>query len=198
MNSADQEAPLRRLLERMRQGDQSAAEQLLVAFGPHLRLLVRRQLSSDLQAKFDSVDVVQSVWGDLVNRFRDNEFHFPDVPHLRAFLIKATQNRFIDKVRKHRRASEREQPLAESSGSDQPVAEQPSPADEAHAGDVWDKLLLLCPPQHRNLLDLKRQGFSLAEIAAHTGLHEGSIRRILYDLARRFALAGADGERRTS
>jgi hypothetical protein len=28
-------------------------------------------------------------------------------------------------------------------------------------------------------------GYSLAEISAATGFHEGSIRRILYDLARR-------------
>jgi RNA polymerase sigma-70 factor (ECF subfamily) len=45
-----------------------------------------------------------------------------------------------------------------------------------------------CPPAHREILVLKRQGFLLAEIAARTGLHEGSIRRILYDLARRMAV----------
>ena len=50
----------------------------------------------------------------------------------------------------------------------------------------------LCPPAHHNLLELKRQGFPLAEIAARTGLHESSVRRILYDLARR--LAAARGE----
>jgi DNA-binding IclR family transcriptional regulator len=34
---------------------------------------------------------------------------------------------------------------------------------------------------------MKRQGCSLAEIAAKTGFHESSVRRILYDLARRLA-----------
>jgi RNA polymerase sigma-70 factor (ECF subfamily) len=34
---------------------------------------------------------------------------------------------------------------------------------------------------------LKRQGLSLAEIAERTALHEGSVRRILYELARRLA-----------
>ena len=32
-------------------------------------------------------------------------------------------------------------------------------------------------------------GFRLGEIAARTGMHEGSVRRILYDLARRLAVA---------
>jgi RNA polymerase sigma-70 factor (ECF subfamily) len=45
-----------------------------------------------------------------------------------------------------------------------------------------------CPPAHREILVLKRQGLLLSEIAARTGLHEGSIRRILYDLARRLAV----------
>ena len=35
---------------------------------------------------------------------------------------------------------------------------------------------------------MKRQGLPLAEIAGTTGLHEGSVRRILYDLARRLAI----------
>ncbi len=45
----------------------------------------------------------------------------------------------------------------------------------------------LCPPAHRDLLELKRQGFPLAEIAARTGLHESSVRRIVYDLQRKLA-----------
>ena len=50
-------------------------------------------------------------------------------------------------------------------------------------------MLELCPPAHHELLRLKRQGLSLAEIAARTSLHEGSVRRILYDLARKVAAA---------
>jgi RNA polymerase sigma-70 factor (ECF subfamily) len=188
MTAAPQDARLERLLERLRQGDTAAAEELFVAFEPYLRLLVRRQLSPDMRAKFDSIDVVQSVWVDLIDGFRGAHWQFPDVAHLRAFLLRATQNRYIDNIRRHRQAARREQPLAESPGSGEPAAPAPSPPEEVHAGDLWDKLLDLCPPQHRQLLDLKRQGFRLAEIAAQTALHESSVRRILYDLARRFAL----------
>ena len=45
----------------------------------------------------------------------------------------------------------------------------------------------LCPPAHREMLELKRQGIPLAEIAERTGLHESSVRRILYELAKRLA-----------
>ncbi len=188
MTSSARNAALERLLERLRAGDAAAAEQLFVAFEPYLRLFVRRQLPEDLQAKFDSVDVVQSVWADLIGGFRTAQWDFPDVSRLRAFLLKATRNRFIDKVRRHRAAVEHEQPLPANPGSDYAASPTPSPPDQALARDVWDRLLDLCPSQHRDLLDLKRQGFTLAEIAARTGLHEGSVRRILYDLARRFAV----------
>jgi RNA polymerase sigma factor (sigma-70 family) len=192
MSSTTHDAPLEQLIERLKQGDVTAAEQLLVAFEPQLRLLVRRQLSPDLQAKFDSVDVVQSVWANLLDGFRGGRWQFRDAQQLRAFLLRATQNRFIDQVRKHRQASRRERPLDQPSTSDEPAAARPSPTENVRAAEMWDRLVALCPEQHRWLLELKRQGFSLAEIAARTGLHESSVRRILYDLARRFALDESD------
>jgi RNA polymerase sigma-70 factor (ECF subfamily) len=49
-------------------------------------------------------------------------------------------------------------------------------------------MLALCPPAHHDVLRLKRQGLPLVVIAARTGLHEGSIRRILRQLARQLAV----------
>ena len=72
-------------------------------------------------------------------------------------------------------------------GDDDSLADDPPAADMAQADELWEQLLELCPPAHHDLLRLKRQGASLAEIAARTGLHPSSVRRILYDLARRLA-----------
>ncbi len=49
-------------------------------------------------------------------------------------------------------------------------------------------MLRTCPSEHRQVLELKRQGKSLAEIAEQTKYHESSVRRILYDVARGFAV----------
>ena len=81
-----------------------------------------------------------------------------------------------------------------------PVSPQPQPGAAAEAGELWERLLALCPPQHHVVLLLKKQGHGLEEIAARTGLHPSSVRRILYDLARRLALhrqsppPGGDGD----
>ncbi len=181
------EQSLEQLLEQLNNGDYTAAEQIFVAYESYLRLIVRRQISAALRAKFDSVDIVQSVWVDLLAGFREAGWRFADPAQLRAFLIRSTRNRFIDRLRQHQHWLEREQPLenlAEVSRLHSPDA---APSEEAQAHEVWARLLKLCPPDHRELLQLKQQGFTLAEIAQRTGLHPGSVRRILSDLARRFA-----------
>ncbi len=42
-----------------------------------------------------------------------------------------------------------------------------------------------CPAGHYDILALKPQGATIAEIAERTNLHESSVRRILYDIAQR-------------
>jgi RNA polymerase sigma-70 factor (ECF subfamily) len=181
------ELSLEQLLEQLNNGDYAAAERIFVAYESYLRLIVRRQISAALRAKFDSVDIVQSVWVDLLAGFREAGWRFSDPAQLRAFLIRTTRNRFIDRLRHHQPWLEREQPLGDLSGREDPSSPEARPSEEAQANEVWARLLKLCPPAHRDLLRLKQQGFSLEEIAKRTGLHPGSIRRILSELARRFA-----------
>jgi RNA polymerase sigma-70 factor (ECF subfamily) len=177
--------PLDALLERLCIGDVAAAEQAFLAYEPYLRKVVRRQLPPRLRAKLDSADVVQSVWADLLQGFRDAGWRFVDTAHLRAFLVQVTRHRFIDRVRRHRTALRLEQRLPET---DLQASGQPRPSELAQAGDLWEKMLALCPPAHHEILEMKRQGLSLADIVARTGLHEGSVRRIIRGLARKLAL----------
>ena len=74
--------PLDALLEKLTSGDAEAAEQVFRTYEPYLRLVVRRQLSPELRAKFDSLDVVQSVWAHLLQGFREAGWCFADTAHL--------------------------------------------------------------------------------------------------------------------
>jgi RNA polymerase sigma-70 factor (ECF subfamily) len=178
--------PLDALLEKLTSGD-PAAERVFLAYEPYLRVVVRRYLSPALRAKFDSVDVVQSVWADVLRGFREAGWRFTDTAHLRAFLIRLTRHRFIDRLRQHRRAVEREQSLSGGDWEETLTAPDPQPDDVVQADELWQQILALCPPEHRELLHLKREGAANSEIAARTGLHEGSVRRILCTLSRRLA-----------
>jgi RNA polymerase sigma-70 factor (ECF subfamily) len=178
--------PLESLLEQINRGDPAATEQIILAYEPYLRKVVRRLLPAGLRSRFDSVDVVQSVWSDLLEKLRTANWNFPDVAHLRAFLVRITRNRFVDRARQHQSSQTREKLLfrGEQSG----VSAGPRPSEVAQAEDLWSRMLALCSPEHQQVLRLKREGLSLEEIAAQTGLHIGSIRRILRTLARRLAL----------
>ena len=179
--------PLDALLEKLTAGDAAAAEQVFQTYEPVLRMVVRRRLSPELRAKFDSMDIVQSVWADLVQGFRNAGWRFPDTLHLQAFLLRLTRNRFIDRLRQHQQAVERERPLAVGGGEDTLGAVDPRPSEIAQAEELWQEMLALCPPEHREVLRLKRAGALSPEIAVRTGLHEGSVRRILCNLSRRLA-----------
>src|SRR6185437_1086769 len=98
-------------------------------------------------------------------------------------------NHFATHCRRHRAALEREQPLHEDESRAEAASGQPRPSQVAQADELWTMLMDLCPPAHRQVLDLKGQGVPLAEIAERTGLHESSVRRILYDLAKKLAAA---------
>lgn len=176
------------LLEKLCQGDLTVAERLFVAYEPYLRQFVRRQLPDRLRAKFDSVDIVQSVWADLLHGQRSGAWHFPDAQRFQAFLVQVTRNRFIATYRKNRLAFEKEQRLGNMPSSEMPACPQPDVPQVLQAEELWEQMLALCAPEHQELLRLKRQGLPMEEMAARTGLHPGSIRRILRNLARKLAL----------
>jgi RNA polymerase sigma-70 factor (ECF subfamily) len=188
------------LLDKLRGGDAAAVGEVFRAYEPHLRLVVRRHLPRRLRAKFDSVDVVQSVWADLLDGFRSAGCRFADADHLRAFLITLTRRRLCDRVRHFRTALEREQQFPELSPDREVVSGQDRPSQVAQANELWARMLALCPPAHQQVVRLRREGLRLEEIAARTGLHEGSVRRVLRKLARQVGFPedgpGAGSERR--
>jgi RNA polymerase sigma factor (sigma-70 family) len=182
--------PLGVLLERLNQGDIAAAEQVVVSYEPYLRLVVRRSLSRRLRAKFDSVDVVQSVWVHLLHGLRKASWQFADKAQLLAFLVTVTRRRLVSRVRHHQSALDREQPAGEPLDA-LPIPHEPQPSELAQAKELWEKMLSLSSPEHHEVLRLRRQGLVLTEIAARTGMHEGSVRRILRRLSRQLALERA-------
>jgi RNA polymerase sigma-70 factor (ECF subfamily) len=180
--------PLESVLEKLCSGDPAAAERVFLEFEPYLRMVVRKKLPPRLRAKFDSLDIVQSVWADLLHGFREAGWRFPDEAHLRAFLVKLTRHRFIDRIRRHRTAMARERPLGDISQAEEPTSRLPSPSELVQADELGQRLLVLCAPAHREIVRLRLRGIPVAEIAGRVGLHVGSVHRILHDLACRVAV----------
>lgn len=181
--------PLDELLVKLTVGDASAAEAIFVAYEPYLRKVVRRMLPPQMRKRFDSVDIVQSVWGDILARFQSSDWHFTNAVQLRVFLVKITRHRCIDRCRQNRVSLDREElPEALDSLSHRDSAIN-NPCDSMDATELWNKLLTACPPEHHDLLTLRRQGFSNVEIGEQLGMHAGSVRRLLRELAAKVNLS---------
>ncbi len=173
------------LLTRLQNGDEAATGELFQAFEPFLRGLIRRRMPTSVRTRFDSADIIQSAWTSLLDGFRDARWQFSDAAHLRAFLTRVVLCRLYDRARGALSQTGREQPLTEL--DHELPGSEPRPSEHARAGDAWQSLLAACPPEHRVVLDLRRLGHSCEEISERTGLHAGSVRRILRHLARRIA-----------
>src|SRR5881296_4461586 len=124
--------PLDNLLAQLCSGDMAAAEQVFLAYEPYLRKAVRRQLPAPLRAKFDSTDILQSVWADVFRGFREAGWRFLDADHLRGFLYVATRNRLVDRIRQHQKALDREEPLEDAAEHLLP-SPRPRPSEVAEA-----------------------------------------------------------------
>ena len=141
----------------------------------------------DCAAKFDSVNIVQSVWADVVNGLRRSKWSFENVNQLRAFLVRMTCNRFVDRARQHRSSLKHEVPMPPDVIEMMAVSDATPVGERLAADELWNQILDLCPPSRYEVLYLRRQGATLDDIASQTGLHKGSVRRILYEIGRLLA-----------
>ena len=149
------EPPADALIDQLARGDMQAAGALFDAYAPYLRALVRRQLSDQLRAKFDSADVVQSVWVQVVRRLGRDGWSVDDEARLRGLLATIARRRLLTRVRQLSAGV-----AAEKAGPDEaeavPDDGRPRPSEEVQAQELWTTMLDLCPPEHHPVLVLRR------------------------------------------
>jgi RNA polymerase sigma-70 factor (ECF subfamily) len=183
------ESTLPVLIERIRAGDESAARELLKRYEVAVRMVVRRQLPRMLRARFDSIDFVQSVWGDFFHRVRTSPTDFEDSRQLVTILAWAAKNKVIDEHRRaasQRRDIHREESLWTADGQplDLPGTED-SPLELAEAHEALHRLQDVLPEDRRAVVELKAAGFTGKEIAAQLGISERTVQRALEEIRRR-------------
>ncbi len=165
-------------------GEDDGFESFIQKYEPYLRIVARRQMSTRVRQCVDSMDVVQSAWLYVLRKLGSNDC--PDSDCLRPLLVRVIEHRLIDRARQQKSSRRREEVVADARQKSRQAA-QTRPSEHAQVAELWQQLLDLCPPQHRQLLERKREGLSLQEIADQTGLHPSSVRRVLYDLAGKLA-----------
>jgi RNA polymerase sigma factor (sigma-70 family) len=171
------------LLERLRGGDDSAAEAIFVRYFHRLTLLARSRLSARLARRTDPEDIVQSVYRSFFVGVREGRYTLGRGGDLWRLLASITKHKLLRQVRHQRtdrRSIDRECSLDQVGEGGLPDRErEPTPEEALALADELERVFALLDPFGRRVLALRLKGLQIATIAADTGRAERSVRRAL-------------------
>jgi DNA-directed RNA polymerase specialized sigma24 family protein len=175
------------LFARARAGDDAVWGELLNKCYPKVARAVRRRLTPPLRSVFDSTDFASDVIKSLVAKA--GRFDFDSFDALVGFLVHAAQQKVVDEYRKAcalKRGGG--SPCATLDGDDPdggPLAvasDDPTPSQEAVAGEVHEWLYAGQSEPNREVIELKEAGYTCNEIAEQTGWNLRKVQRFFKGL----------------
>lgn len=187
----DKQAHFRELLDRLREGDVTAADELVKRYGPHICRAIRRRVRSrKLRVLYSTEDCLQSVWQSVFAQMdRIVELESPE--HLMRYLTRVACNKLVDQNRHlhaQRNNIDRECSLADSQVADKYRLVDPGPSPSARAAiqDEWEQKTRGLSTEKKAILELSAQGHTSEEIAKRTSYSGRGIRRLLHQLGELF------------
>ncbi len=184
----DQDSNFRDLMDRVSQGSEEAAWQLVEQYGERVRRVVRCLLNKRLRSKFDSMDFVQLVWASLF-RAKGSLDRFDRPEELAAFLMAMARNKVGMEVRRRlltvKYNVNRETSLEAGKHGVQMkiLGPAPEPIEIAIARERWESIIEERPKRHRQIIRLRLQGNTHKQIAGEVGISERTVRRFLQKLS---------------
>ncbi len=142
----------------------------------------RTRLPSDVSSRVDEEDIVQSVFRSFFRRNQGNEFYFDDSLDVRSLLAAMTYRKVINTIKHHhrdRRRTTREQSSSTSDGSSQLADRNPTPEELNILVDYLAWILNHLNPAQREIIQLRLEGYTVAEIAERVQLSQRTVKRAL-------------------
>jgi RNA polymerase sigma-70 factor (ECF subfamily) len=188
-----------RLLERYRQGDQQAADELFRRYVGRLTALAQKRLSSRLARRVDPDDIVQSAYRSFFRGAGDGAFSLQESGDLWRLLVVITLNKLRRQVERHsagKRAMNTEQSFAGDASMfalrPEAIASEPSPEEALALVEEVEQLMEGLTPIQRQMLELRLQGYTVDEIAQQVNRSERGVRRLLDKIKERLNQLHAD------
>jgi eukaryotic-like serine/threonine-protein kinase len=185
------------ILQRYREGDERAADELFSRYVGRLTLLARSRLSPALARRTDPEDVVLSAYRSFFIRARDGRLTPARSGDLWRLLVAITLHKLYRQARKQR--AERRALAArefESSWAKRlQLSRDPSPAEAVALADELQAIFRQLDPFARRVLELRLQDRSPAEIAVEVGRSERTIRRTVALIRERLLSQHPDSRR---
>jgi RNA polymerase sigma factor (sigma-70 family) len=158
-------------LQRIRGGDDRAAEELVRRFEPVLRVEIKlRMADPKLRRLLDPADICQSVLGSFFARAALGQFDLDGPDQLKGLLMTMARNKVAAQARKQRtlrRDTRREKAVGD--GEVDLPTNDPSPSRLIAGREILEQFLSRLTDEERRLADLRAKGQTWIEIAAQLG-----------------------------
>ena len=163
---------------------ESAARDLFDKYCERLMKLAKRRIGQRMASRFDPEDVIQSAFRTFFTRVKNDEFTFEQEDDLFKLLVRLTVRKTLRRIAHHNAAKRNPNHEAAQRTDDvEPfslLAGQAVPPDmEVALIDEFQLLIGQLPELDRQVLELKVQGYTTAEIAEKVGSYERKVRRVL-------------------
>lgn len=174
------------LLERIRHGDELAAEELLDRYADRLIALAGSRLSKKLARRLDPEDIVQSACRSFFRQARAGRYEVRDSDDLWRLLAAITVHKAVCQVR-HHTAGKRALSAEESAGAGgilhavtpEALAREPLPDDATVLVEETELMLERLSKLQRRILELSLQGLNLDAVAEQAECSERSVQRAI-------------------
>jgi RNA polymerase sigma-70 factor (ECF subfamily) len=179
------------LLQAARAGDETALAELIRLYEPQLRVVARSRLGPALRPYLDSGDLVQSVHRSLMVGLRENKFDISTPNNLIALAMTLVQR----KVARHWRHLQRQRRLESDPSADllpnlALLGGHDDPAKAAEFNDQLRRVYNAFDAHERRVLQLRLDGYTIAEVARSMGVDPHLLRVRLGRLRQRLRETG--------
>ena len=169
------------LIRLVREGDETAAAELVRRYEPAIRRVVRIHLRDRrLRRLLDSTDICQSVLATFFVRAHLGQYDLDSPESLLKLLATIARHKVTNQAHKQqadRRDYRREHVLGDRDA--EVFASQSDPSEQASARELLAKVRDLLSEEERQLAEARGRGDSWAEIAAVHGGNPESLRKKL-------------------
>jgi RNA polymerase sigma-70 factor (ECF subfamily) len=171
----------RSLLRRVQGGQPDASMQLYLRYAERLHALVMAQSSPDLARRIDAEDIVQSVFRTFFRRAAHGHYTIPDGEDLWKLLLVIALNK-VRAMGAYHRAAKRDMRQTVSGEAFDRAMESERGGDESALSVlkmVIDDLLDGMPAANRQVIELRIEGYDVAEITERVQRSKRTVERVL-------------------
>ena len=189
----------RDLVSNYQAGSESAARDLFDKYCERLMKLAKRRIGQRMASRFDPEDVIQSAFRTFFTRVKNDEFTFEAEDDLFKLLVRLTVRKTLRRIEHHSAAKRNPNSEAAQRTDDiEPfsliASRAVKPDMEVALIDEFQLFIGDLPELDRQVIELKIQGYTTAEIAEKVGSYERKVRRVLERIEKMTGAEGADSE----